>query len=211
MTTTGWLDFLEAAPREAISPVEVARWQAEQADRRAAADEAEEAARAEDEAEARRFRYRTVGIEPGHVLAVALRGVAEDEEYEAARAVMARIERRRESRRRVAEYQGAQLAAASRASREPEGIEAANRLAARLAAPAARGRRRPFAVRGQADHQCVYCDRENLDPDTSFLLHNDPQLNVPITTAEQATQEDLDYLSQDTGRHARQHGRVITR
>ena len=159
MTTTGWLDFLEAAPREAVSPVEVARWQAEQADRRAAADEAEEAARAEDEAEARRFRYRTVGIEPGQVLAVALRGVAEDEEYEAARAVMQRIERRRESRRRVAEYQGAQLAAASRASRasrEPEGIEAANRLAARLAAPAARGRRRPFAVRGQADHQCVY-------------------------------------------------------
>ena len=144
MTTTGWLDFLEAAPREAVSPVEVARWQAEQADRRAAADEAEEAARAEDEAEARRFRYRTVGIEPGQVLAVALRGVAEDEEYEAARAVMQRIERRRESRRRVAEYQGAQLAAAtaaSRASREPEGIEAANRLAARLAAPAARGRR----------------------------------------------------------------------
>ena len=131
MTTTGWLDFLEAAPREAISPVEVARWQAEQADRRAAADEAEEAARAEDEAEARRFRYRTVGIEPGQVLAVVLRGVAEDEEYEAARAVMQRIERRRESRRRVAEYQGAQLAAASRASREPEGIEAANRLAAR--------------------------------------------------------------------------------
>ena len=89
MTTTGWLDFLEAAaPREAVSPVEVARWQAERADRRSEADEAEEAARAEDEAEARAFRYRTVGIEPGQVLAVALRGVAEDEQYEAARAVM---------------------------------------------------------------------------------------------------------------------------
>ena len=148
MTRTGWLDFLQAAPREAISPVELARREAEQADRRAAADEAEEAARAEDEAEARHFRYRTVGIELGQVLAVALRGVAEDEEYEAARAVMQRIERRRESRRRVAEYQGAQLAAAtaSRASREPEGIEAANQLAARLAAPAARAGSRALSA-----------------------------------------------------------------
>ena len=105
-----------------------------------------------------------MGIEPGQTLAVALRGVDEDEEYEAARAVMQKIERRRESRRRVAEFQGEQLAEAtqaSRASREPPGIEAANSLAARLAGPAARASR-PFARRGAvpgADDpvQCPEC------------------------------------------------------
>jgi hypothetical protein len=32
----------------------------------------------------------------------------------------------------------------------------------------------------------VYCARENVDPETSYLLHHDPELNVPVTTAEQA-------------------------
>ena len=185
----------------------MARRQAEQADRRAAADEAEEAARAEDEAEARRFRYRTVGIEPGQVLAVALRGVAEDEEYEAARAVMQRIERRRESRRRVAEYQGAQLAAATRqpASREPEGIEAANSLAARLAAPAARGQSRPFARRGAVPGdddpvKCPECAAVGASAVESFRIHHEDLGPVP----DGFTEADLAPYQETGLRHGRQ-------
>jgi hypothetical protein len=31
--------------------------------------------------------------------------------------------------------------------------------------------------------ECIYCQREHVDPETSALLHLDPQHNVPITTA----------------------------
>ena len=154
-----------------------------------------------------------MGIEPGQILAVALRGVDEDEEYEAARAVMQKIERRRESRRRVAEYQGKQLAAAtaaSRASREPAGIEAANALAARLAAPAPRASR-PFARRGAVPGdddpvQCPECAAVGASAIESFLIHHEDQGPVP----EDFTEADLGPVPGDRVRHGRQRGAVIS-
>jgi hypothetical protein len=37
--------------------------------------------------------------------------------------------------------------------------------------------------------ECVYCQQENVDPETSALLHLDPQHDVPITTAAQLAQK----------------------
>jgi hypothetical protein len=51
---------------------------------------------------------------------------------------------------------------------------------------------RPFASRGRVavrSHlECIYCLRENVDAETSALLHHDPTWDVPITTAAQAEQ-----------------------
>jgi hypothetical protein len=52
--------------------------------------------------------------------------------------------------------------------------------------PAPRPFRGGVAVRSHLE--CVYCLRENVDAETSALLHLDPQHNVPITTAAQAEQ-----------------------
>jgi hypothetical protein len=49
-------------------------------------------------------------------------------------------------------------------------------------------RRAPFAGHGDAvrsELECVHCIAENVDAETSALLHHDPQYDVPVTTAEQ--------------------------
>lgn len=64
--------------------------------------------------------------------------------------------------------------------------------AAREAVQAGTPRRAPRPFRGdvavRSHLECIYCQRENVDPETSALLHLDPQHDVPITTAAQAEQ-----------------------
>jgi hypothetical protein len=78
---------------------------AERADRQAAQDEADRAVALEDAAEARALAFRQLNVQPGQVLAEAVRRQAEDQEYDDCLARMRRIDRRRESRRQAAEYQ----------------------------------------------------------------------------------------------------------
>jgi hypothetical protein len=49
--------------------------------------------------------------------------------------------------------------------------------------PAAARERRPFARRGAAvrSEMCVHCTDQGVDDETSYLLHSDPELNVPVT------------------------------
>lgn len=198
MSVAGWLGLAESVRGE-MSPTEMARRQSEQEDRRAEAEQAERVAAAEDERDARLFRYHAMGIQPGSVLAGAMRAQAEDAEYDDCAAQMRKIEKRRESRRRAAEYQGEQLAAASRASGQPPWVDHANAVAARVdsvqSAPVAQRGRLPFAVRGHAEQKCVHCVEQGVDPETSFLLHADPELAVPVTTqATQVAQVEADRL-----------------
>jgi hypothetical protein len=44
--------------------------------------------------------------------------------------------------------------------------------------------RRPFVRRGGAavrSEYCVHCTEQGVDDETSYLLHSDPELNVPVT------------------------------
>jgi hypothetical protein len=56
----------------------------------------------------------------------------------------------------------------------------------RAAFYAARGRR-PFASRGAAarSEYCVHCTDAGVSDETSYLLHSDPELNVPVTAPDQ--------------------------
>ena len=53
--------------------------------------------------------------------------------------------------------------------------------------------RRPFARRGDAarSEHCVHCVDQGVDDETSYLIHSDPDLRLPVTsTREQAAQAD---------------------
>jgi hypothetical protein len=50
---------------------------------------------------------------------------------------------------------------------------------------------RPFASRGaviRRSEQCVWCVEQNVSDHESYLLHSDPEFNVPVTTPGQAAQ-----------------------
>lgn len=67
---------------------------------------------------------------------------------------------------------------------------------------------RPFgsASRGGVavrSEQCVHCMDQGVDPETSFLLHSDPERNVPVTTTAQlAVPRDPDWETERTVRSA---------
>lgn len=66
-----------------------------------------------------------------------------------------------------------------------EFVEATRAAFAAVQAGTPRRERRPFAggVAVRSHLECVHCQRENVDPETSALLHLDPERPVPITTA----------------------------
>lgn len=67
---------------------------------------------------------------------------------------------------------------------------------------------RPFAGRGSVvarSECCVHCIDQGVDDETSYLLHSDPELNVPVTAP--GTQAEADRLmelgySKETARYA---------
>jgi ABC-type transporter Mla subunit MlaD len=61
--------------------------------------------------------------------------------------------------------------------------------------------RRPFGGEVSRSHlECVYCLRENVDAETSALLHHDPTWDVPVTSAAQAEQ------AEQAAAERREHG-----
>jgi hypothetical protein len=130
MTVTGWASLTESVRAE-LSPGASGPGGGGPGRPRGRAERSRAAGGAGGPVGKRAVRYAQLGVQPGQVLADAMRGMNEDGEYEAARAVMERIERRRESRRKTAEFQAEQLAAVSRASGEPAGIERVVTAAAR--------------------------------------------------------------------------------
>jgi hypothetical protein len=76
--------------------------------------------------------------------------------------------------------------------------------------PAPRPERRPFAGRGSVavrSEYCVHCTANNVSDEQSYLLHSDPEFNVPVTTAEQLEREQAEQAA----RHdPYQPGAVIT-
>ena len=68
--------------------------------------------------------------------------------------------------------------------------------------------RRPFVSRGDAavrSESCIHCVDQGVDDETSYLLHSDPELNVPVTPPGAQAQadrlEELGY-SAETARYA---------
>ena len=47
----------------------------------------------------------------------------------------------------------------------------------------------------ESGRYCVHCTDQGVDDETSYLLHSDPELNVPVTSsAAQAAQAEADRL-----------------
>jgi len=46
--------------------------------------------------------------------------------------------------------------------------------------------RRPFAVRSE---HCIHCINQGVSDEDSYLLHSDPELNVPVTTTREQAQQ----------------------
>jgi hypothetical protein len=83
------------------------------------------------------------------------------------------------------------------------------RMLAERSARAPRRERRPFGgVVSRSHLECVYCLRENVDPETSALLHLGPSLAVPITSQAQAEQSEQATAERRTYSYA---GTVISR
>ena len=194
MSETGWAAFVGELHEEETAVQRSARLAglaAEREDREAARTEAERAAAIEGEREARLIRYAQLGLggrSLGEVFAAAGRDLDEDAEYEAARAVMAKIERRRESRARAQRFQAEQVTAVSRAQVPADPLEAAQRRAHEAFAAATRHQlaeaatgtpqreRRPFAggVAVRSEVTCQHCYEVGATAEESFLLHQDP-------------------------------------
>ncbi len=87
------------------------------------------------------------------------------------------------------------LALAKEALRE---AQAKRRVDAMLARSRSGARARPFVSRGDPaarSEYCVHCIDQGVDDETSYLLHSDPELNVPVTSpATQAAQAEADRL-----------------
>jgi hypothetical protein len=82
------------------------------------------------------------------------------------------------------------------------------RMLAERSAGAPRRERRPFGGEVSRSHlECVHCLRENVDAETSALLHHDPTWNVPVSSAAQAEQAEQATAE----RRTYNAGRVITR
>lgn len=213
--------------RASVTPSEQALIMARRAEERdalrAERDEAERLAQQADERENRLIAAARTGLAGrsfADMTADASRAADEDDQYQEALKVIARTDKRRAARQEALRYEAEQLESLTRARNghpEPDGIAHANRLArARveqlLTSPAKPRRRRPFAIRSgsEPDHQCVFCTVQDLNPDTGYLLHSDPETRVPITTAEQASPEDLAWLREEAGR-SRTRSPEITR
>jgi hypothetical protein len=83
------------------------------------------------------------------------------------------------------------------------------RLASRPAPRPKEASRSRGGVAVRSEH-CVYCTQEGLDDSTSYLIHSDPDYNLPVTTPEQAALAAQYEQDQAAGRSAYQPGAVIT-
>jgi hypothetical protein len=75
-----------------------------------------------------------------------------------------------------------------------------------------RRERRPFADRGGVagrSESCIHCVNQGVSDDISYLLHSDPELNLPTTSPEQLAQ--LEQAEQAAGRYqpAAGHGLAV--
>jgi hypothetical protein len=212
MSETGWAAFLgnhiaEESPLERSS--RLARQAAEQQDRAELADEAERTAAVQERHELMELAALQAGMagrSAEDVFRDAGRLGDEDAEYSEAQRTIARIDKRRETRRqqmadqaqRMTEITGLAsrsatvtggpdlLAEAKQAHRE---FAAATRAKLSAAVTGTPRQPRPKEHGGRAvrsELECWYCVENNVDHDTSTLLHLDPRLRVPITTLEQA-------------------------
>jgi len=138
-------------------------------------------------------------------------------------AEVTRLQRRADGLRR-------QLAEASEMiappqARQPDEFASVNRSARELFAATTRERLaeaqagirrsepRPFAGRGSVaarSEYCVYCTEDGVSDHDSYLLHSDPEFNVPVTSPEQAALAAKYEQDQAAGRSAYQPGAVIT-
>lgn len=130
------------------------------------------------------------------------------------------LERRAESLRRQIEA-AAELVSPPQ-QRDADPFEAASRRAhqafieatrARMAAaesgyPAPRAGRRPFGYASRGDvarsESCVHCTEAGLSDEVSYLLHSDPELAVPVTTA-----ADLAGAAEPTDADLAEFGRAL--
>lgn len=177
----------------------LARQAAEREDREAAQAEIDRAAAIEDERDRRLFQYQQLGIGGRSVddlAADATRAAEEDDAYTNALATIEKIDRRRASRAQAQRFQAEQMEAVSRSAVPADPLAAAQRRAHEAFRATTRARMneavtgqpvsRPKDVvrsRGAAvrSESCVHCIDQGVSDETSYLLHSDPELNVPVT------------------------------
>jgi hypothetical protein len=176
----------------------------DRADLEEAARTREKAAAREEAAETRRMLNYRAGDPLGQLTrAEASAGAIRDE----VRDLEGRLEETRGRLHRAAEqvvdYRAAAdeiMAASVRRSSAPDLLAPAKKALAEervermLAERSARPRRqapRPFASVSRTtvrSEQCVWCVEQNVSDHDSYLLHSDPEFNVPVTTPGQAAQ-----------------------
>lgn len=201
----------------------LARQAAEREDREAAQAEAERAAAVEDERDRRLFQYQQLGIGGRSVDDLsrdATRAAEEDDAYNNALETIAKIDRRRASRAQAQRFQAEQLESVSRSQDQADPLAAAQRRAHEAFRTATRARMseavtgqpvsRPKDVvrsRGAAvrSESCVHCIDQGVSDEMSYLLHSDPDLNVPVTTPGQLPGAD------QSQRNGTGHGPMIFR
>jgi hypothetical protein len=171
--------------------------QAEADDRAAKVAEARQAAGREEARDQQMVAYRLAGVQPGAAIARAQAIMDLETEIATRQAEIDKLTRRRE--RLVAEGQD-QAEAVSRAATmvhgpvSASGVEGAVQRARQALAEEASWRKaeravarrsvsRPKGPGGVAvrSEYCVHCTAEGVDDETSYLLHSDPDLNVPVT------------------------------
>jgi len=205
------LQALEALAADDPGPLERARLQS------AAADRAEEAAAVREKAEREAERAertealailnRAAGDPLGQMSVARAVIAAADDEIAELSAKLARAEAKRsraaDSMKFYAERLGAAqdcvqrsaggdlLAPAKAQLKAHQEYVQASRAAWSAAQAGAPRARRPFAGRGgeaRRSESCQHCIDQGVDDETSFLLHSDPQLAVPVTPPQQAEQ-----------------------
>jgi hypothetical protein len=181
-----------------LHPLERARQRGEAAEaREAREDQARQLARAEaEEARVAAAEHAARCFEVEH-------GYSQSEWRQAVSEMAVAAEQRRAgaeygSAQRAAVYVGGvelrpretAAAASAHASADEELLEAARAVSPFMAGQIARFRqrqgrevsrsRRPFDVIGRAE-ECRWCIEQNVSDEQSYLLHHDPEYNVPIT------------------------------
>jgi hypothetical protein len=214
MSEPGWAGWL-AEHREQETASERA-WrqarQAEQRDNRAAElEQAERAAALQERHELLQVAAVHAGLagrSAADVFADAGRQGDEDALYSEAQRTIERIDRRRARRQQEMAERAQQMAEVTGlASRSATGdadllseakqlhrqfVATTRAMQAEAATATPRQERRPFASRGAGQairsESCIHCISQGASDEESWLLHSDPELNVPVTPPGQAAQ-----------------------
>jgi hypothetical protein len=211
-----WLSEHHAEETGAERAVRLARQAEHRDDRQAERTEAERSAALAERRELLEVAALQSGIAArslDDVFSEAGRLGDEDAAYNDALRTIERIERKREARQRDqlarAEHMTAVTDLASRSATTATGgpdllgpAKAAHqefltvtRAKIRDAAAGAPRQPRPFAVTGRSSggnavrsEHCIYCTDSGVTDETSYLLHSDPELAVPVTPPPHAEQ-----------------------